>query len=406
MGKESEGRSPVIRRSSSVFPRPKDESFGNVIDPVEEFNRERESIQRGAGAPVGTHQQIAEAEKKQKDQEDKASEARVSSARKAAASQQIYVDGRLVTVYNVFDADGNPIQIETLGGYRTDGSADAIEGRAGLTPGQRREVEGRSASRQATFSVLGIEDVEQSERFIMSRGERLDEDGVGFYDTERGKAIEEERLTKRRNPRSPSQSNATNMMTVGGGVTWFRNLSRTDPDAYAEMVDLLVGSSYLDKEDARKSVYTRAVGRAFAYAAADAAENVKAGGEEDLRTFLQQIQGDVDGVADDDDYVPVNRSYIDPTALASTARSAAEELLGRSLSDEEAARFSSRFRGLEDGYYDQIDAAGRSKTGARVADPNATGQAEAFLRSPEYDAERTKQLTGNYMDAFRQLVGG
>ena len=396
----TEDRTPVIRRTSSVFPRGQRPLAGTdrgVAGGATPYDQTPRVPAPTWSRPMGTDEERAEQRQ----------------ANERAQTEQIYVNGRLVTVYNLFDAEGNPIQVETLGGYRSDGELTPVEeGQRTLSPGQRREYEGREGARQRTFEVLGINDVDQAERFIMSRGEQLDEDGTPYYSTDRGRAMVEDRLVKRRAPKSPNRTGATNMMTVAGGVTWFRNLSRTDPAAYAEMVDLLVGSGYLPEDAARKGVYSRDVGRAFAYAAADAAENVKAGSDEDLRTFLQKVRGEVSALQEQQEaegrqeYQPVNRSYIDPAALAQTARAAAEEMLGRSLTDEEAQRFASKFRGLEDGYYDQIDAAGRAEGAARVADPNATGQADAFLRAPEFDDERTKQLTGNYMDALNQLLGG
>jgi hypothetical protein len=335
---------------------------------------------------------------------------------RTSAAQRFYLDGRLVQEVTLYDAEGNPVVVQFEGGFGqgsgfasplahldTEGSGAGFDRPIGLTSAQRAQQEAMVAGRGATFSVLNLPDLgEGNQAFLMTVGPRTDAAGApippGEQDLRAGGRNASQRTDAERGP-------SQNMMTLQNGVQWFRNLSRKDPEAYGEMVDLLVGAGYLSEEVARRSVYTRDAGSAFAYAAADAAENYQAGSRDDFYTFLQKSRGDAEG-ARGSGYQPVTRSFTDPTELAQTARTAAEDMLGRSLTDEETARFASHFRGLETAMYDQIDAAGRASGTATVVNPSSTGQAEAMLRAPEYNAERARQLTGEYMDSFTQLIFG
>jgi hypothetical protein len=210
-------------------------------------------------------------------------------------------------------------------------------------------------------------------------------------------------------PMNQPQKSVTNAMTVAGGVTWFRQLAHNDPSAYDELVDKLVGSGYLSQDDARHGAYTIKAGQAAGMAMIDAAQNMESGGTDDLRTFLQKQADDVAAntkKARAAAYQPAQRTFTDPAQVMATARAAAEKMLGRSLTDAEAQTFASQFQGTENEQYDKIDAAGYAGGSATVINPDAGGEAEQMLRGPQYDAERTKQMTGGYMDALKQLIGG
>jgi hypothetical protein len=404
-------KTPVIRRSSSVFP-----SASPPPSPWGGGDQEaiREDYQRGVNINPRTERDVkeeqAEAKKRGEDKTAAFRRRRLAREMDQWANERLFVDGRMVQQLTVVDEDGQERTVEVLGGYRQDNSAEGFTGAdpekglaaVQMTSAQRRKQQEDRARRSSTFSILGISDLNEDARFIMNYGPRLDENGTEAYSGNQDLRVGGTNASQRPKP------TVTNMMTLAGGVTWFRNLSRNDPEAYREMVDLLVGAGYMEPEDAR-GVYTINAGQRFALAAADAAENAAAGSKDDLRTFLQKIQGDVQALEEQaeeetkEPYKPIQRDYTDPAALNELARATAEDLLGRGLSDEELAQFTGSFRGLEDGYYDQIDEAGRTEGTARVTRPNASGRADAFVRSDEFGEDRARQLMGTYMDAFRGL---
>jgi hypothetical protein len=278
-----------------------------------------------ASSPTLRTNKEAREKKAAEERKKHASDSRIADARRLGAAQRVYVDGRMAVEYHLYDADGKPVTITTLGGVRTDGKTEAIPGddTDPLTPGQRSEYETAKKNRNDTFSILGINDVPGDTAFIMSKGAPLNSQGQSFYETERGKAIAEDNLVKHRpntdaqgRPLNNTNPTATNMMTVAGGVTWFRALSQKDPAAYDQLVQMLVDAKYLPKETARKGIYTLDAGKAFAYAAADAAQNAEAGGTDDLRTFLGKVASSATAADDSDNYKPMDRSYTDPAALA------------------------------------------------------------------------------------------
>lgn len=450
-------RTPVITRSSSVFPAsnkyappaysPPAYAAGNgtsVVVPKESpkstskgapkvtrtnpgynpYGGNGGSGAAGMGKSIQDEYGTDSPKTKQRQQEQKKKDDEAAARRLAkrtaelnqASHDNIYVDGRLVQQITVYDADGNPQQLQVLGGYVQGADQQGFVGEdtsqglapVGLTKYQQKLAEDRESARSATYSILGIQDLQEDARFIMNTGPALDQDTLEPKTDNRQDLQMGPRGLPENQP-TAHPANVTNMMTVAGGVTWFRNLSKNDPAAYAEMVDKLVGAGYIDKSDARGSAYTIRAGQGFAQAAAELSENNKAGSTDNLVTFLDKMKGDVDAAAKAAKaaaYTNVTRSYTDPTALAAQARSTAQTLLGRGLSDAEVGAFQSKFRGLEDTYYDGIDTAGRAGVGgARVVDPNAVGEAEAYARQPQFDAERGRELAGSYMDALMALIG-
>lgn len=294
-------------------------------------------------------------------------------------------------------------------GTKIEGDKVLDENGKDITRTVRGRVSAQQSAARAVFSSLDV-DVQPDLTFIMSYGKPLDpttgEDRKAapvddFLNTNKARRLQAERA----NPKQPTQD----AMSIAEGVRWLRQLSVKDPATYNNWVVAMRNAGYIDGRDEQLplNTWSDVVGTAFAHAAKDAAGAAAEGEERTLMELLEaRGQGLKDYLAQEDAYKPVDRDYMDPAALAATARSAAEEVLGRSLSDEEVARFNSRFRGLEDGAYDQIDAAGRAKQGARVAAPNASGQAEEFIRGDEFNSDRGKQLVGTYMDSLNRLLGG
>lgn len=415
-----DARTPVIRRTNSVFPGtdPYPSPFGAGMGggsgvPDQEL---RERIQHNLGFETDTEVDKAKAAEKRGEQKRTANR-REQLIRDLQESEGLntYVDGRRVQYVTMYDDKGDAHRVEVLGGYI---QAPEFQNRigvvgadeelglpaVGLTTYQQGLQQNERKDRVDTFSVLGTSEFSAETRFLLGRGPQVDAYGQEVHSGNQDLRV------GGRNASQNAPTTVNNMMTLAGGVTWFRSLAQTDKGLYNEMVDLLMGAGYLSEDAARHDVYTLDAGKALAWAGTELSENSKAGYDGDLRTFLQQVaqsRQDMTAATKGRDYQPGPRSYTDPEDLKATAREAARQILGRSLSDTELAAFTGRFRGLEDAMYDKVDAAGSSGAGgARVTDPNPGGQAEAMLMDPKYNTERARQLTGSYMDAFHSLIFG
>lgn len=209
-----------------------------------------------------------------------------------------------------------------------------------------------------------------------------------------------------------------NRLTIAAGVLWLRNLAARDPEAYNRLVVLLRNAGYgqLPSNDAELPLngYSQQVGVAFALAANDLAQAGQGG---DNRTLLEYLTDRGKGYADylaqqeadqaaADAYKPTDRKYTDPASLRAAAKAAAVHALGRSLTDEEEARFEASFRSQEDSFYDQIDKAGKEKGVFRGYEPDPSGQIEAYLDEPQFETEQAANRIGQYANAFLSLIGG
>lgn len=254
------------------------------------------------------------------------------------------------------------------------------------------------------FDALDSASIEPSTQFVMSNGTWRGADGTTTRTTKPGGFT-----TADAADRTFGNQVGQNRMTIESGVAWLANLSVKDPAAYDEMIDKLRGAGYLSDAEAQaaRGGFSTTVAGAFAVAARDVAvvNGQPDGANITLAQFLDRKSG-ANQDAEAEAYVPVDRTFTDPAALAATARSAAQTLLGRSLSAAEEQQFLGHFRGLENGVFDQMDAAGRAKGSATVTTPSAGGQAEAFTRDPKFDAERGQQLIGSYVDSLSRLLMG
>lgn len=264
----------------------------------------------------------------------------------------------------------------------------------------------------STFGALNQADIDPAAQFVMSYGAANAVDPLtsgrqtsGNQDLRKGGTNASQRTDAQRNAASPSQ----NMMTISGGVQWFKKLSVSDPAAYNQLVVQLRNAGYINASqdsDLPLNGYTRVAAEAFALATSDLAQSNDAGDTRSLTDWLTaRGQGYADASSQQNAYKPVDRTYEDPAAVAAAAKDAAIKALGRKLTDEESARFEAAFRGKENAFYDQVDAAGRSKTAAQVAQPNLTGQVDAMLEDPQYDTERGANLIGQYATSFMQMMG-
>lgn len=412
-----------ITRTNSVFPASKDPVYQTAYGPLRSGQQITTALrdprsgqvigyrntagQRvdAAGVPIEVAARKQAAEDAAKKREESVSAYRREALRQQTAigNRKLTVDGVEVKPFGWGMPNTADVQIDSATGQVTDENGNDI------TRTRRGQIAAQRAAATAVFSGLNLPDLTGAEQFVMSYGL-----GIDPVTGEKAAPKPEDDFdslgarARRKGPQQPQQ----NMMTITQAVRWLRQLSVKDTGAYNQMVIALRNAKYLTgrDEDLPLNGWSEEVGKALAYAANDLAGAYQEGEERDLPTWLaDRGKTFAESLAEEEAanaYHPVERTYTDPAALANEARDAAQNLLGRALTPEEEARFTSHFKGLESGMYDQIDAAGRAKTAATVTNPNASGQADAFVRSPEFDADRTKQLTGSYMDALMKLLGG
>lgn len=201
-----------------------------------------------------------------------------------------------------------------------------------------------------------------------------------------------------------------NYMTIANGLTWLANLSSKDKSAYQALVTKLHDAHYLsDAELAGAGGYNQDVALAFAKAARDTAVLNGQGGDNAFLTldaFLSQTAAGnaaLAAAADQAAYVPVQRDYTDPEEVKAAAHTAAEQTLGRRLTPAEEAELVGHFRSLENGMFDQVDAAGRQGQKGTFTRPSEAGQVSAFLDSGDLDQESANWRAAQYGNAIKDL---
>lgn len=203
--------------------------------------------------------------------------------------------------------------------------------------------------------------------------------------------------------------NSTNMMTVGSGLTWLVNLALKDPASYQALLSKLHDATYLSDADYARATggYDSAAGQAFARAAIDTA--VINGQPDGLHVSLFDLldqKATAAKAATANAYKPVERDYADPAAIEGAARSQAQSDLGRDLTAAEVQQLVGHFHGLQDQEYDQVDAAGRAGTNAKVTTPNVAGQVDTFIHDGANAQEAASWHVAQYGQALHALFGG
>lgn len=206
----------------------------------------------------------------------------------------------------------------------------------------------------------------------------------------------------------------SNYMTISNGLQWLLNLSLKDEGAYSAMVEKLHNSGYLSDADYKVTGkrYDQNVASAFARAARDTAVINSQGGANGAATTLDAyLDGKAKEIAANggldtaNKYTAVRRDYTDPTQIKATAKTAAEQALGRDLTPEEEGRLTAHFRGLENAAYDSYDAAGFAGQGGSTTMPSVAGQVDAFVSEGDHEQEAANWRTAGYGDALRGLFG-
>lgn len=257
------------------------------------------------------------------------------------------------------------------------------------------------------FDALDSEGINPDVPYLMSLGTQRGPDGTTTMRTNPGLTGSADSMDRQYNSRV-----GQNLMTVRNGVQWLANLSTKDPEAYTAMVDKLHDAGYLSDADYANSggSWSSSVADGFARAARDTAvvNGTDGGADTTLDDFLTGKAGANKALRDKQrgqDYTPVERNFTDPTALRASAKDAAEHALGRFLTDEEEARLTSHFHGLEASMFDQVDAAGRAGGNATITQPNALGQIDDFLDSGALEQEQANFRSAGYGDALKKLMG-
>ena len=320
-----------------------------------------------AGPGTGQmHATAAEAQKAVADREKK--QAAVGPEAPLGKDQlRLWVDGKYVTVQQ-----------------SADGGTWTVVGDKGAQP----------MLRPSAFDALDGQQIEASSPFLM--GYKLGGDPT--------------KSTTIGNLFDKLQTGNRNVMTIAGGVQWLAGLATKDPEAYQSMLDKLHNANYLSDSDYASAAghWSAAAGNAFALAARDVAvvNTTPNGADTTLDQFLAGKQGALDAAKQGakQPYQPVNRAYTDPEDLKASARSTAEKVLGRQLTDAEEKRLTDHFHSLETAKYDTIDAAHQSGKNASYTAPGS-GQIDAFVEGAGHEQEAANFRAAGYGQTLMQMFG-
>lgn len=267
------------------------------------------------GPGSGNTTTAAQAQKVIDQRNSPAVQAQASTAARATVAQQVWLNGKLVTITPTTDANGT-----------TTYSANPVGGGPG-TP----------VSPPTAFDALDGNALDPAAPFVMSWSmpKGAEKSMGGMFAAQK------------------------NMLTVGAAAGWLAELSTKDPEAYQVQLDKLHSAGYLSDADyaAAAGKWSSAAGTAFATAARDVAvvNTTVTGAGTTLDKFLDSKQGAADAAKakSKTPFQPVRREYTDPEAIKATAKSEAQQFLGRGLTDAEEAQLVAHFHGLESAMLDR-----------------------------------------------------
>jgi hypothetical protein len=217
-------------------------------------------------------------------------------------------------------------------------------------------------------------------------------------------------------------------MTLAGGLAWLRDLSVHNKDEYNTVVGELVQAGYLTVANARLNRYTTEVGNAFVRSAVDViGTNNDASGGGGVTTWqdsidqiiagrksMGQLNADgspASGSGSSGAQAPVEQdTFTDPATVRHFVDQAARSVLGRKLSDSEAATFAAAYHGSESAWNKQkfnSDTAQFNGQASSYTDhPDTSVAAEQYVNNSQALApERTQQLVGSYIGVLRNMFG-
>lgn len=230
-------------------------------------------------------------------------------------------------------------------------------------------------------------------------------------------------------------ANRLTQMTLAGSLSWLRDLAAHNQSQYNDIVAGLVRAGYLSPADARYGSYTSTVATKFLQSAIDVEQaNNDAGAGGAVKTWWNHIDelfnwraasgqinsdgsavsGSGSGSGSGSKPVATRTDvYTNPDDVKAAINNAARSILGRHLTDAEAAQFAKAFHGQEQTYNDQ-------RYAQQVANVNNQASAPAAVQPPSPSAaaqnyvdtaggsvgdDRTKQLLGSYIGVLRNMVG-
>lgn len=231
---------------------------------------------------------------------------------------------------------------------------------------------------------------------------------------------------------NPNENTLTEM-TMAGALSWLRNLSVNNPDAYSSVVHELVAAQYLSPSAARYGSYTTSAAVAFLKSAADVYAINQDAGNGQVTTWQDHIDqlvryGQLAGQVDANG-LPLSSGgggggggavRLAPTRqdvwtskedVTAAANSAAHNLLGRNLSQSELSAIYDHFHSLESSYnnqkwaYDQQNFNGGGSASITQPPSPAAASKNFVDTDPSLAADRTQQLVGSYLGVLGNMVG-
>lgn len=209
-------------------------------------------------------------------------------------------------------------------------------------------------------------------------------------------------------------------MSVAAGLEWLRDQAVNNKDGYNSLVIALWQARYLDQADIKLNTFSSAVAQAFADAAWDvSAVNAKADGGA-VTTLWDHLDAIIAGNEEAGFGVggggnaPAPPSRVDQRAsdqdLKAQINDTAHSLLGRKLTDEEEARISSLYRGVESQWNARQWTAAQAKfNGQATTDddrPTLPGVTlDAMESDPKLAQERAGQDLASYIGIMGQMMG-
>jgi hypothetical protein len=183
-------------------------------------------------------------------------------------------------------------------------------------------------------------------------------------------------------------------------MAYFAGLSQSNPKQYAQIQQQLYQAGAYGGSKPSFGVYTTQDATAMK-AVLTGYMGLKLTTPITLPDYIKQIQsaGIKNGVLNGAPRAPLTVQYTDPNTLKGTLQSAAQDYLGRNLSDKELNGFVSKFHGQEK---TAQTAAYNNKPGETP--PEASGDAQALLENV-HTPEHQQKLAANYLDSINQMLG-
>jgi hypothetical protein len=221
---------------------------------------------------------------------------------------------------------------------------------------------------------------------------------------------------------NPAQGTEVVNYTVAAGVEWLRNLAVNNTRAYDSLVADLYQAGYLSEGDVRFGAFTGKVAQGFAEAAFDTARVNMGRDPGSIITLFDSLDSIITGFEESGfgpngpgggggREEPIRQDqWYDKDTLRETIRGAAQNALGRSLTDAEEAAFISSFHGKEQSWNDSnwqaTQAAAAGGTASVTDRPSDTDAATLFVReNPALAQEKAGEDMASYVGVMSRMMG-